>query len=473
MNAEPDQLRERYRKFGQDHVFAFWDSLDEQEREGLLAQLAAVDLEQLDGLFRGEAHGEDWHALSRRAEPPAAVRLAERKASGPNTLGITAEAAIEEGVAALRQGKVAVLITAGGQGSRLGFDKPKAMYPVGPVSKATLGQIHIEKVLAASERYDAPVHLLLMTSPATHEDTLEYLEDNNRFGLPADQLTVFCQGTMPAVDAETGKLLLASKDALFRSPDGHGGTLAGLDSSGALDRLLQAGVEHLFYLQVDNPLVPICDPELIGYHRLAKSELTSVAVAKQEPQEKLGNFATIDGKMQVIEYSDFPDEVAELRGPDGGLKFWAGSIAVHVFDTAFLDRARGQKDSLPIHIAHKKVPHIDSAGQAVKPDEPNALKFERFIFDLLPHAERPIVVEYREEDCFAPLKNAPGAPKDTEEYVQELMTRQHRDWLAAAGVEVSEAATVEISPRYALDADQLSEKTEAIGPINESTYLKP
>ncbi|MEM9352157.1 MAG: UDPGP type 1 family protein [Planctomycetota bacterium] len=473
MNAELDQLRDRYRKFGQDHVFAFWDNLQQQEREDLLQQLEAVDLEQLDGLVRGESHGDDWVALSRRAEPPKAVRLAERNAAGPNSLGITPEAARAEGIQALREGKVAVLITAGGQGSRLGFDKPKAMYPIGPVSKATLGQIHIEKVLAASEHYGAPVHLLLMTSPATHDDTLHYLEDNNRFGLPAEQLTVFCQGTMPAVDAETGKLLLASRDALFRSPDGHGGTLAGLDSSGALDRLIQAGVEHLFYLQVDNPLVPICDPELIGYHRLAKSELTSVAVAKQEPKDKLGNFAMVDDKMLVIEYSDFPDEVAELRDADGGLKFWAGSIAVHIFDTAFLDRARGEKDSLPIHIAHKKVPHIDAAGQAVKPSEPNALKFERFIFDLLPHAERPIVVEYGEADCFAPLKNASGAPKDTPEYVQELMTRQHRGWLAAAGVEVPDSATVEISPRFALDADLLAEKAGAIGNITGTTYLKP
>ena len=258
---------------------------------------------------------------------------------------------------------------------------------------------------------------------------------------------------MPAVDATTGKLLLAEKDSLFLSPDGHGGTVAALAASGAIEHMRRRGIEHLFYLQVDNPLTPIGDAEFIGYHLLAESELTSMAVAKQTPQDRLGNFAMIDGRLQVIEYSDFPDDVAEQRDADGSLVFWAGSIAVHMFSVAFLERALALKDALPFHVAHKKVPYIDDAGRLVEPKQPNALKFERFIFDLLPHAKNPLVVEYAEEEVFAPLKNAPGAERDTPEYVQRFMIAQHRRWLEAAGTHVADGVPVEISPLWALDAE--------------------
>jgi hypothetical protein len=168
---------------------------------------------------------------------------------------------------------------------------------------------------------------------------------------------------MPAVDAATGRLLLAEKDELFVSPDGHGGTVAALAASGAIRHMHDRGIRHLFYLQVDNPLTPICDPELIGYHLAAESELTSIAVAKQGPHDKVGNFVSIDGRVQVIEYSDFPDDVAVRRTGDGSRVFWAGSIAVHVFAVSFLERALAMKEALPFHIARKKVPHLAERAQ--------------------------------------------------------------------------------------------------------------
>ena len=142
---------------------------------------------------------------------------------------------------------------------------------------------------------------------------LRILDEHKRFGLPDDDVVLFCQGTMPAVDAKTGKLLLAEKGSLFLSPDGHGGTVAALAASGAIEHMRRRGIRHLFYLQVDNPLTPICDAEFIGNHLLANSELTSMAVPKQTPQDRLGVFAMIDGQLQVIEYSDLPDDVAEKR----------------------------------------------------------------------------------------------------------------------------------------------------------------
>ena len=198
-------------------------------------------------------------AAGRAAAGDAAGRSAERTAaSRPPTL---ASAAPRRS----RPARSACCFVAGGQGSRLGFDHPKGMYPIGPVSGASLLQIHFEKALAAARRYGAAVPIYMMTSPVTHDEQVAFLDEHNRFGLPADDVVLFCQGTMPAVDAATGKLLLAAKDSLFLSPDGHGGTVAALAASGAIEHMRRRGIEHLFYLQVDNPLTPIGDA---GVHRL-------------------------------------------------------------------------------------------------------------------------------------------------------------------------------------------------------------
>jgi UDP-N-acetylglucosamine/UDP-N-acetylgalactosamine diphosphorylase len=402
--------------------------------------------------------------MARRASPPPAVRLADRA-------GRQSDDARQRGVEALAAGKVGVLLVAGGQGSRLGFEHAKGLFPIGPVSRASLLQIHYEKTLAAARKYGAPVPHYMMTSPVTHEEQLAFLKAHNYFGMPADDVTLFQQGTMPAVDAATGRLLLAEKDSLFLSPDGHGGTVAALAGSGAIHDMNRRGIEHLFYLQVDNPLTPICDAEFIGDHLLADSDYSSIATAKQTPQDRLGNFAIVDGRMHMIEYSDMPDDVASRQDEQGHLVFWAGSVAIHLFRVAFLERMLAMKDALPFHIAKKKVPHVDEAGELVEPKEANALKFERFIFDLLPHAKNPLIVEYAEAEVFAPVKNAPGASRDTPEYVKRFMVVQHRRWLDAAGTQVADGVAVEISPLWAMDAEGVRARADRPKRIETPTYL--
>ncbi|MEM6330955.1 MAG: UTP--glucose-1-phosphate uridylyltransferase [Planctomycetota bacterium] len=481
----PAELIDKLMAYGQEHLVAFWDELDGAGQQRLAGQIAAVDFEQIAELHGGKTDQPDWAALARRAQPPPAVRLTDRAQDAAGPLGVTPAQAIERGRAALEAGEVGVLLVAGGQGSRLGFEKAKGMYPIGPVSGASLLQVHLEKAVALAARHPSGggVPVYLMTSPVTHDQQRAFLAEHNRFGLAEDDLVVFCQGTMPAVDRETGRLLLADKGRLFLSPNGHGGMVAALAGAGGqnadgagegpIGHMRRRGVKHLFYLQVDNPLAPIGDAELIGYHLLAESELTSMAVAKQTPRDKLGNFGMIDGKMNVIEYSDMPDDVAEQRAEGaGGLRFWAGSIAVHVFDVAFLERMLGRKDAMPLHVAHKKVPHLSPAGELIQPDEPNALKFERFIFDLLPQAANPIVVEYAELEVMAALKNAPGAAKDTEEYVHRLLIAQHTGWLRDAGAEVADGARVEISPLWGLDARGVADRVEPGAVIADGTYLR-
>ena len=466
-NVSPsrEELLQRLTSFGQQHLLSFWDQLSAQQRDGLAAELSQIDFALIQRLYGDEGASEDWADLSRRAEPPEAFRLAGNNRFSP------AEARAR-GEQSLRNAELGVIIVAGGQGTRLGFNSPKGVFPIGPVSGASLFQILLEKVRAARDRYQAAIPLYVMTSPATHGDTAAYLAKHERFGLPGEDVQLFCQGTMPAVDAAKGRLLLAEKGRLFLSPDGHGGMLSAFNRSGALADCEQRRVRHLFYLQVDNPLVAVCDPEFLGYHLLSDSEMTTQVVAKEDPLERVGNFVVVDGHARVIEYSDLPDPAAQQRAADGSLKLWAGSIGVHAVDVAFLKRIAQSESGLPFHRAKKKVPYIDDSGQLIEPAEPNAIKFERFIFDLLPKARNPIAVEVDQAQAFAPVKNAPGERKDTPQHVQAQMIRLYTDWIRAAGATVEQGVAVEISPLFAVDAAGVREKVRPGTRVSEPTYFR-
>lgn len=460
-----EELHDRLVKHGQEHLLAFWDNLDASQRAALAEELQQVDFDLIDRLYRERNASEDVAAIAGRAGSPPAYEL------GQGGRGASPEQARQRGVESLRAGHVGIMLVAGGQGTRLGFDHPKGMFSIGPISGKSLFQIHVEKILAASERYGVRIPLYLMTSPATHEETIEYFEKNGRFGLPREDLFIFCQGTMPAVDAATGKILLAEPGHLALSPDGHGGMLAAFHRGGGLQEAQDRGIRHLFYFQVDNPLVEVGSPEFLGYHLLSGSELTSQVIRKYDPLEKVGNVVQVDGRLRVIEYSDLPDDVANRRAADGSLEIWAGSIAVHAMEIAFLDRMARSAAGLPFHYASKKVAHVRPDGSRVEPASPNAIKFERFIFDLLPSAGNAVVVEVDPARHFAPLKNASGEKKDTPESVRAQMVALHADWLRQAGATLSDGVAIEISPRWALDAEEVARKIAPRTPIAAPTYF--
>lgn len=453
VNRPKDELERRLAAFAQEHVLAFWDQLDPHERERLVAQVEQLDLKLLGELFHSRLAGEDWAAMARHAAVPPAFRLNERPSS------ISPEQAHQRGRQALEAGQIGVILVAGGQGTRLGFPHPKGMFSIGPVSGASLFQILLEKIAARSRAARMRIPLYLMTSPATHEETVDYLAAHEYFGLPSEDVKIFCQGTMPAVDADTGRLLLAAKGELALSPDGHGGTLRALVTSGCLADVHARGLRHLFYCQVDNPLVEMCDPQFLGYHLLSDSELSTLVVAKCHSRECVGNVVSIDGKLRIIEYSDLnplDDEIVERRASDGTGVFWAANTAIHAFDVTFLESMAASATALPFHAARKAVSYVDPAGRTIAPREPNAIKFERFIFDLLPAACRAIVVEADRAQAFAPVKSAPGADADTPESAQAQMIALHAGWLRAAGCEVAEGMAVEVSPMFAQNAQELA-----------------
>lgn len=394
------QLRTRLAEHQQEHLLAHWDDLTPSEQIRLSEELSAVDFDELANLFQSEAAETDWLEIAKAARGPKAVRLSDAEGA------TTGDKPRERGRKALAAGEVAVLIVAGGQGTRLGFDHPKGMFPIAPESERTLFQIHIEKLHAQAKAHRTTIPLYLMTSPATHEETIGFFEQHNRFGLPQNDLEVFCQGTMPAVDSKSGKLLLADKGHLALSPDGHGGVVEALKKNGLLADMQQRGIRHLFYMQVDNPLVSVADPEFIGHHLEHRSQMSTQVVRKQDALEKVGNVVTVGERLRIIEYSDLPEEVGQRADDSGEMIFWAGNIAVHVIDVDFLSQQAESQAALPWHIARKQVPHVDASGTMIEPSQPNALKFERFIFDLLPEAAEAIVVEVPRGSAFAPVKSA-------------------------------------------------------------------
>jgi UDP-N-acetylglucosamine/UDP-N-acetylgalactosamine diphosphorylase len=266
---------------------------------------------------------------------------------------------------------------------------------------------------------------------------------------------------MPAFSID-GKLLLAEKNSLALSPDGHGGSLRALRRSGALADMRTRGIEHLSYFQVDNPLVHTIDPLFIGLHDLTGSEMSSKTIPKAGPLEKVGNFVVGDGVLQVIEYSDLPETLATQTNPDGTLKFNAGSIAIHALRVSFIERLNaGGQLKLPWHRAEKKVPYVDESGNPVKPDKPNAVKLEQFVFDAIPLAKNAIVYETDRAEEFSPVKNAEGG--DSPATSRRDQVRRAARWLTAAGLSVPTKnnepdATIEISPLFAATAEQLKAK---------------
>ena len=464
--VQHEELVTRLAEAGQEHVLAFWDKLTIDQQSRLAAQLEAIDFELIKQLVQGEDAAPDWAVLATRAQPPRAIR----RDSPDNEF--SPEEAVARGEQALRDGHLGLILVAGGQGTRLGFDPPKGMFPLGPISKRTLFQILIERLRAVARRYGVSIPMYLMTSPATHDDTIAFLAEHDRFGLRENELRVFCQGVMPAVDARTGKLLLAECDSLALGPDGHGGTLAAFVKEGCMADAAQRNIEHLFYCHIDNPLAQICDPQLIGYHLLASSDMTTQAVKKRAADERVGNIVTIDGVTQIIEYIDLPAEYGKQIQQDGSLKLWAGSIGVHAFRRSFLERAASQENSLPFHRALKAVPYIHADGTQVKPESPNAIKFERFIFDLLPLAANAIVVEVNPGDAFAPVKNADGDPTDTPSTAKAAMLARDAKLLCDAGAMIAEGVVVEVSPLWALDSTEAATKLTDGHEITETTYFK-
>lgn len=470
---ERQRLLEKLEPIGQQHLLAFWEKLDAPDRQQLSRQIDQIDPElfrDLQAEFQqqpasGGNERSHWSNLAAKAEAPPAMRL---DGSG---VKFSIEEARNKGAEILHAGQVGMILVAGGLGTRLGFDQPKGLLPLGPLSNRTLFQILLENLLAVRRRYGVSIPLYVMTSPATDAVTREYLYKNNWFGLPAEDCHIFCQATMWAVDDKFERILLETPGSLFLGPDGHGGMLAALSKSGCLADAQQRGVRHFFYGQIDNPLLQVCDELFLGSHVLAGSEMTTQVVPKRQPLERVGNVVSIDGKVQMIEYSDLTEEYANQKNPDGSLKLWAGNLAVHALAVDFLARCAADKRALPFHFARKTVNCLNPRGNSSLPESTKAIRFERFIFDLLPNAKNALVVEADPAEAFAPVKNADSEATDNARLAKAAMMAQARRQLRAAGLQIADGIDVEINPLWASTTEQIQNRLRPGTVISRPTYF--
>ena len=447
---EERPLADALASHGQSHVLRHADALSPSERKAFLAQLAAVDLPLVARLVKG---GEDAKTDYAAVKPAPYIGL-----------GSPAGAARAHGESLLRAGKVAVFTVAGGQGTRLGWKGPKGTFPATVVTGKPLFRVFAEQIAAAEKRYGRSLPWYIMTSPLNSADTQAFFRDNNWFGRnPADTF-LFEQGTMPSVTFD-GKLILETPSSLALNPDGHGGAIRALHASGALEDMQARGVEHMSYFQVDNPMVRIADPVFLGLHAAGEgssAEMSSKMVAKRNAAEKVGVFCEVAGKTAVIEYSDMPAELTNSLDAQGRLRFNAGSIAIHAISVEFMQRLTAGDFALPFHRAKKKVPYwCDTQQKTVEPAEPNAIKFEAFIFDALGLARKSLVMETSRTEEFAPLKNATG--EDSPAWSHQIQSNRNGDWLEKFGVKIPRKpngdvdARIEIAAETALEADDLAD----------------
>lgn len=443
---------------GQEHLLRWWPELNDGQRRELAEAVRSLPWTLIDELI-------PTHVLRKPvvAAPanlmPAPVMPVHPDAERADLY----RAAVAEGERRLRAGQVAAFTVAGGQGTRLGVDGPKGAVAVTPDGARTLFQLFAEMVLAARRKYEAAIPWYIMTSPANDAPTRDFLARHGWFGLPEAEVRLFPQGVLPAFDF-SGRILLEEKGRIALAPDGHGGSLKALAGSGALADMRRRGIAIISYFQVDNPLVKPFDRLFIGLHARTRSEMSTKVLPKADDHERVGNLCVQNGRVMVIEYSDFPEEAAQARNPDGTRRFNAGNAAIHLFDLDFVERITAH--ALPYRRAEKVIAFVDERGTTVRPDRPNGVKLETFVFDVLPLARNPLLLEIDRGEEFSPVKNTTGV--DSLETARRDQNLRACRWLEAAGVSVPRdsggmpAVTVSLAPTFALDPEDLEVKRDRL-----------
>lgn len=455
--ASKEQLQNICAGAEQQHLLDDWDSLAPSEQQQL-----TVDIQGLDFPFIKRA-------LQASQEAAAALHAKSQPVNDAVTLqDTTAEQRAEWrqlGLQLLAQGKVGVLLLAGGQGTRLGSTLPKGCYDVGLPSHKSLFQLHAERLLAVQRLAAAAgggagvggqpmqVPWYIMTSPFTHQDTLDHFEQHAYFGLDRGQVKFFQQGFLPCLTAE-GQVIMETPSKVAKAPDGNGGLYAALEDSGTLADMAGRGVEALDVLCVDNILARVGDPEFVGACYARGSELGARMLAKAYPEEKVGVFAQDErGRMQVLEYSELDPATASATNPDTGKLFYNWSnICMHYFSLPWLKAAAQHLRTAAVyHIAHKQIP---AKGGVKVP----GLKLEMFIFDPFHTAEKTTLFEVAREDHFAAVKNAPGSATDSPDTARAALLAQGARWVAAAGGQLAPGCEgVEVSPLVSYAGEGLQE----------------
>ena len=401
---EYNYIKSRLEEIEQEHLLRFYDELNESEKESLLEQLATVDfglLDLLDKKDEMEKKGVITPVASR-------ITIADAKAHKEEYDKI--------GLEAIKAGKVAALLLAGGQGTRLGSDKPKGMYNIGITKDVYIFERLVRNLLDVVEKAGVWIPLFIMTSEKNNYDTINFFEKMNYFGYNKEYVDFFVQEMAPSCDYN-GKIYLEEKGKVSTSPNGNGGWFISLMKSGCGEKAKKMGVEWVNVFAVDNVCQRIADPTFVG--ATIKSGMPSGAkvVSKATPEEKVGVLCYEDGKPSIVEYYELTEQMRYQTNEDGELAYKDGVILNYLFRFDKLEEI--MNNSLIVHIVEKKIPYINEAGEKVSPEEPNGYKFETLVLDMIHMMDDCLPYEVERSYEFAPIKNKTGV--DSVESARELL----------------------------------------------------
>lgn len=403
MNFE--ELKQLLDEKKQSHLLRYYDTLDLDQKQILTSQLNSIDWRFLQSL-----HHSDKASTDQTIEEIDALHIAQIKQQQETyrTLGLQA----------IRDGKLCLLLLAGGQGTRLGFDKPKGCYNVGITKELYIFELLIAHTLEVVQAADAWIPLYIMTSNINYEDTVTFFEAHNYFGYHPDYIHFFVQELNPATDFD-GNILLKSKYELALSPNGNGGWFSSMNKAGLLDSIFSSSLEWINVFSVDNVLQRIADPVFLGA-TIASGKMSGAKVVQKAcPEEKVGVMCKENGKPHIIEYYEMNDAMLNKRLADGTLAYGFGAILNYLFPIQRLKETLNLH--MPLHVVKKKVPYIDDAGNPIEPTEPNAYKFETLALDLIHEMDDCLIFEVDREQEFAPVKNKEGV--DSVETARELLRK--------------------------------------------------
>ncbi|KAJ3228392.1 UDP-N-acetylglucosamine pyrophosphorylase [Clydaea vesicula] len=457
-----EAIKTRFTNAGQGHVFTFWDQLNETEKQKLLDNLKGINVERSNNIFKSATS----------AKPGSAGALKPLPESSVDSLLTAPKEKVskwrETGLQLISENKVAVILLAGGQGTRLGSSDPKGMYDIGLPSHKSLFQLQAERILGIqriaqvhSKKNQVEIPWYIMTSGPTREATESFFVKNNFFGVKKSNVFFFNQGVLPAFTND-GKIYMENKYTPFTAPDGNGGIYAALRDAGVIADLEKRNVPFIHAYCVDNCLVKVACPTFIGYCVSKNADCGAKAVPKSNWNEQVGVICLKDEKFSVVEYSEISEETAKKVNEKGNLSFSSANIANHFYTLDFLKKIETFEDKLEYHIAKKKIKYVDlNTGEHVSPTSNNGIKLELFIFDVFPFTERMAVLETHRKEEFSPLKNAPGSKDgDSPDTSRADILAQHVRFAEKAGATVLESEgqpykILEISPLISYEGEGL------------------
>lgn len=398
---------ERLRKYHQEHIIELLQHLDDEKKKELLEQISEINLEEIEELYQNtkkEVTFEEGKILPIKSINPDRLEIEEKRKYE------------EKGIEVIKKNAFAVATMAGGQGTRLGFDGPKGTFQMdikgGP---KYLFEIIVDTLKRANEKYQVVIPWYIMTSKENNEQTIEFLEKHQYFGYPKESVKFFTQGELPLINEE-GKLLIGEDAKVKMASNGNGSIFESMKVHGILEDMKKKGIEWVYIGSIDNVLLKMVDILLMGIAIEQGSKIATRSIFKCCPEERIGTLCKQNGKIKVIEYTEFPKKMITKVDENGELLYGESHVMCNLFHIDALELISNQK--LPYHKAFKKYTYLNEKGEKIVPEGPNAYKFEYFIFDSFEYFNQISILRGKREEDFAPVKNAEGV--DSPQTAREL-----------------------------------------------------